>query len=188
MDSEATKNSIYVKLVYRKDCRGRALSSSIPELNLNKWDRLFPTKSLPDISGFEKMIIPFSVKFWRMTKNDRVCHDCPLITDIPGSSYDLWVVDGLHSWALGGLGSIIAFVFTFCLKSKVFRPAIPFIDPDDQDRLALLSIKALLFAYYKEKKKDPDFKRTGTQAGFKGFCKALEGLVRPLRVLMTSEP
>jgi hypothetical protein len=100
-----------------------------------------------------------------MSKSDGVIHDCPLITDVPGNLYDQWVVDGLHSWALGGLGAYVGFVLRFCLDSKVFRPAISFTDPEDQDRLALLAIKALLYAHYRKKKQDPDFKRTGTQAG-----------------------
>ena len=53
-----------------------------------------------------------------------------MITDVPGNSYDLWVVDGLHTWALGGLGAYVAVVLRFCLKSKVFRPALAGVDPE----------------------------------------------------------
>ena len=68
MDSDETRQAIFQKLVYRKDCRGRALSAPITELGLHKYDRLVPTASLPDVAGFERKIIPFLVKFWRMKK------------------------------------------------------------------------------------------------------------------------
>ena len=106
----------------------------MPELGLQKYDRLIPTPSLPDVSGFEAKIVPFLVKFWRMKKTDRVIHDNPIITTVPSRLYDLWVVDGLHSWALGSLGSYIAFVLRFCLKSKIFRPALPCVDPEDSGK------------------------------------------------------
>ena len=53
-----------------------------------------------------------------MAKQDRVLHACPLITDVPGKLYDEWVVDGLHTWALGPLGGLIAYIFQFILKTK----------------------------------------------------------------------
>jgi hypothetical protein len=155
---------IFRQLVYRKDCRGRALSTHINELGLRKYDRILPSRSLPDVATFETQTLPFTVTFWRMGKGDRVIHDCPLLTEVPADLYDAWVVDGLHTWALGGLGAYVGLVIKFCLDSKVFAPMVPFIDPKDEDRLALLAIKALLQAYYRDKRKDPDFQRTGTEA------------------------
>ena len=163
--NESIQQLIYRKLVYRKDCRGRALLGDITELALLKYDRLLPTRNLPDVSAFERLPVPSVVVFWRMRKYDRVTHDCPLITDVPYDLYDAWVVDMLHGWALGGLGALIGLIFKFCLQSKVFNPTVPFMDPKDEERLALLAIKVLLQNYYKEKRQDPHFKRTGTEAG-----------------------
>ena len=60
---------IFQYLVYRKDCRGRAIIQSIPELGLKKWDRLLPSKTLPNVANFEVTEPPFQVTFWRMKKD-----------------------------------------------------------------------------------------------------------------------
>ena len=117
IDSEGTRNRIYKVLVYRKDCRGRALNEPILDLHLKKWDRIIATPTLTDVSKFEKMEIPFEAKFWRMSKHDRVFHDCPLleIEDSAGFGYSDWCVDILHGWALGPLGALIAKTLTVCV-------------------------------------------------------------------------
>ena len=152
-------------LVYRKDCRGRALAENLQDLGLKKYDRPLPTKVLPDVALFEHLSVPFKVVFWRMTKRDRVVHDCPLLTDIPGDLYDAWVVDGLHGWALGGLGCYVAWVFQFILKVQIFTPSSEHIDSEQRDRLALLHVKALLQTHYNKLKQDGSRGPTHTQAG-----------------------
>lgn len=107
--------------------------------------------------------MPFIATFWRMAKQDRVLHACPLITDVPGKLYDEWVVDGLHTWALGPLGGLIAFIFQFILKTKIFTPSSYYMDGNDLDRLALLHIKALMQVHYRKVKRDPNHKRTHTE-------------------------
>ena len=153
-------------LVYRKDCRGRALSDDVPRLGLRKYDRLVPTIQLLDVSNFENRSVPFSAHFWRMTKNDRVFHACPLVTvGVPGLTYDKWAVDGLHSWALGGLGGAIIHGLHFCMKSHVFRPLCVHLDSKDIDRLALNNIKTLLMSYYKQRRRtDPQWKKKSSEA------------------------
>lgn len=159
------QRAIYKQLVYRKDCRGRAVNTDIPSLNLKRYDRLVPTRELTDVSDFEKRSVPFLAHFWRMTKDDRVFHACPLVTiGIPGLTYDKWAVDGLHSWALGGLGAAIGFGLQFCMRSSVFRPLCVHLDSEDIDRLALNHIKTLLMHYYKKMRQDPEWKKNGTQA------------------------
>lgn len=157
---------IYKVLVYRKDCRGRAIKDAIPELHILKYDRLLPTVELPDVSDFEHRAVPFVAVFWRMRKTDRVFHACPLVTiGVPGLTYDSWTVDGLHSWALGGLGATISFGLQFAMKSPVFRPLCVHLDAADIDRLALNNIKTLLMLHYKTKRKDPEWKKRGREAG-----------------------
>lgn len=160
-----TQRTVYKALAYRKDCRGRAISVDIPALNLRKYDRLMPTIHLRDVSQFESQTTPFIASFWRMTRRDRVFHGCPLLTlGIPGVDYEKWAVDGLHSWALGGLGATIALGLQFAMKSPVFRPACVHVDAADIDRLALNHIKALLMTYYRRKKREnPDWKKKGKE-------------------------
>ena len=105
-------------------------------------------------------------------------HDCPLITAVPGKLYDAWVVDGLHSWALGPLGELIGSIFKLFLRTKVFAPSSVHIDSEDLDRLALLHIKALLQVHYKKVKRDPNHKRTHTEV-----CSKASGISSRLRPL-----
>ena len=166
IDSEETKNKIYRILIYRKDCRGRALCKPIPELQLNKWDRLVPTPVLTNVANFEFMATPFDATFWRMTKHDRVVHDCPLleVEDEIGFGYSDWVVDILHGWALGPLGALVAKTLLVCVKSRVFSPQSDLLASEDLDRLGMLHIKSLCTMYYARKRSDPDWKNTGTEA------------------------
>ena len=167
VDSEDTQKTIYRLLVYRKDCRGRALSKPIPQLHLQKWDRLIPTRSLQDVSCFESMDTPFTAIFWRMKKTDRVVHDCPLleIRVLAGFGYSDWVVDILHSWCLGPLGALVAKVLYTCVRSGIFSPASAYLSAEDRDRLAMLHIKSLCTKYYANKREsDPRWKNSGTEA------------------------
>ncbi len=61
-----------------------------------------------------------------------------------------WVVDVLHSWALGPLAYVIAFVIRFCLRTKVWHPAVIGISTEDTDRLAMMQIRSLLLVYYND--------------------------------------
>ncbi len=67
-----------------------------------------------------------------------------------GLTIDRWTVDALHTWALGPLGTLVAFVFHVLLATGLFRPASAFIDTEDANKLALMSIRALLMQYYRE--------------------------------------
>ena len=121
---------------------------------------------MPDITRFEFLQPPFEATFWRLNKDSRVVHDCPILEspNITGLSYDDWVVDILHSWVQGGVSSVVGTTLTFCVKSGVFSPASIHLDSDDRDRLAMLHIKALCSMCYKEKRDtDPHWKMTGTE-------------------------
>jgi hypothetical protein len=77
-----------------------------------------------------------------------------------GLTVESWVVDLLHTWALGPLAALIAFVLTFCLQAKLFHPCSPHINSEDAERLALVQIRALMMRHYK------DHPEIGTQAFF----------------------
>ena len=161
---------IFSKLVYRKDCRGRALTSDVASLGLKKWDRLMPTESLQDVGAFELKSLPLMVKFWRMQSTDRLLHDCPLM-DVPGIGIGSWAVDLLHTWALGVLAGHVATVFRFIVKSGIFAPTSPLIDAGDRDELSLQCIKTLLRQHYRQMHSDEHWKRTGTEdTPFKLIC------------------
>jgi hypothetical protein len=167
VDSEDTQKLIFQHLVYRKDCRGRALVQHLPQFGLKKWDRLTPTRALPNVAAFESKAPPFEATFWRMGKNGRVVHDCPILEhpQTIGFSYDDWVIDILHTWALGGISAVVGKNLRFAVQSAVFTPTSIHLDSDDRDRLAMLHIKSLVAVHYKNKKEqDPSWKLTGTEA------------------------
>ena len=126
-----------------------------------------PSPALMNVANFESTTVPFVAKFWRMSKLDRVVHDCPLleIEDQAGFGYSNWVVDTLHSWALGPLGALVAKTLLTCVKSGVFSPKSTFLSSEDSDRLAMLHIKSLCTQHYCRKKvSDPKWKTSGTEA------------------------
>ena len=143
----------------------------MPQIGLKKWDRLLPTKALPDVAQFEHKSPPFEATFWRMDKHSRVVHDCPILEHpmITGFSYDDWVIDVLHGWVLGPVSGLVGKSFQFCVKSGIFTPTSVYLDSSDRDRLAMLHIKTLLSVHYEHKRKtDPNSKLHVTQVGI-GF-------------------
>ena len=162
------RRQVFQHLIYRKDCRGRAVIAALPQLGLRKWDRLIPTKTLPNVANFEFLEPPFEACFWRMDRNGRVVHDCPILEQpaTTGLSYDDWAADLLHSWALGPCSGLVRKTLMFVVKSEIFSPTSAYLDSEDRDRLAMLHVKTLVSKYYKEQKDtDPNWKRTGTEVG-----------------------
>ena len=182
IDTEENQRCILELLVYRKDCRGRAMSKAIPHLHLRKWDRLTPSPALLNVANFESMKIPFLATFWRITKHDRVVHDCPILElqHTAGFSYSDWVIDLLHSWALGPLGALVSKTLMVCVKSGVFSPKSAFLTSEDVDRLALLHIKSLCTEHYTRKRQtDSRWRASGTEVwGSQGHYKERKDLMR----------
>ena len=58
---------------------------------------------------------------------------------------------------------MIAHGLHFCMKSPVFKPACVHLETTDLEKLAMSHIKTLLMAYYRQKKQDPQWKKTGTE-------------------------
>ena len=139
---------------------------ALPQFGLKKWDRLIPTKMLLDVAAFELKRPPFEATFWRMGKDGRVVHDCPILEKphILGFSYDDWVVDILHGWNLGPCSSLVGNIIMFAVKSGIFTPTSVYLDSEDRHRLAMLHIKSLVAVHYKNKREsDPNWKMTGTE-------------------------
>lgn len=121
---------------------------------------------MPDVARFEFMEPPFETVFWRMGKDGRVTHDCPILEhpDTTGLSYDDWVADLLHSWVMGPLSGLVGKTLMFFVKSGIVTPTSIHLANEDRDRLAMLHVKTLASAYYKElKEADPSWKITGTE-------------------------
>ena len=166
MPDEETKMKIESLLVYRrKTGRGRCLKASFPPLGLKQGWRLEPSSSLPDVGDFAKQRCPFSCVFYTGGKDGRVLHVSPFL-QIPGVSVDTWCVDILHTWHYGPMSTYIAYGLRLLLTTFIYRPAIPDLDKEEADRLALLCLRAELWSYYKRLQQfdeDGSWKRKGSE-------------------------
>ena len=73
-------------------------------------------------------------------------------SSIAGLTIDRWVIDALHTWALGPLGSLVALVIHVLLKTGIFKPGSALLAPEDANRLAMMQIRSLMQSFYKENK------------------------------------
>ena len=146
---EEDRRRITPYLTYSKKMVGRGLRQDVhlPMCVLLKGDRLEPSRELPDISKFEVVPLPLTATFWRMTKEDRVLHESPLL-HLEGYTMDLHAVDALHTWHLGPLSQYVCLVFWFILGSHVLAPQLPFLATEETLRLGLLKLKGKLWEYY----------------------------------------
>ena len=160
--SKDTQRSIYRCLAYKRKYRGRTLIEDIPALGLSKGNRLEPSPSMPDVAMFETKDVPFLCTFWIGDIHGRVVHGNPLV-DICGFVIELWGIDILHTWCLGPIQAFVAFVIHLLIASGVYYKKLPWLDQEDADRISLNFIKAELFAWYKSMRRDPHWRRTGTE-------------------------
>ena len=82
------------------DNRGRALVRDVPALNLLAGDRLEPNPRLPDFAGFERLVPPLHVLFWRPQSETLARHRCPIF-GVRGVSVQTLAIDMLHCLHIG---------------------------------------------------------------------------------------
>ena len=155
MPDEDTKLRINALLRYRKAGRGRCLKQNFPLLGLKRGWRLEPTSSLPDVGDFANQRCPFSCVFYTGGKDGRVLHLSPFL-QIPGVTMDTWCVDVLHTWHYGPMSTFIAHSLRHLLQSQVYRPSTSDLDKEEADKLALLTLRAELWSYYKRRRETDD--------------------------------
>jgi hypothetical protein len=100
-----------------------------------------------------------------MNRGDRVSHASPLFM-IEWFGPESHASDVLHNWDLGCLGAYIALSLFNLMDSKFFCPDVPFLLIDDIRNLAILRLKGYLKQYYKEKRQEAQWKKTGSEVGF----------------------
>ena len=154
------RSAVYTRLRYGKRFLGRGLVEScvIGGVQLAVGDRLEPTPSLLDVSRFQYTQPPFECVFWRMTPDDRVIHESPILL-IEGLSVDTHGIDILHTFHLGPLLRYIPLVLNLVLKSNVLVNVLPYLMADDTRRVGLQRIKIKLETFYKSKRTDPAWSR-----------------------------
>ena len=68
----------------------------------------------------------------------------------------------MHGWHLGPVQSLVSLALNFCLDSGLWSPSTD-INANERRKLGLLALKAELFQFYKEKRKDPAWTSKGTE-------------------------
>lgn len=157
----ADRSAVFQQLEYKETLKGRVLTAAIPELGLPKHARLLPSRSLPDVGDFETTPTPFEAVFWTASLDARLTHDCPLLA-ISGVGLESFSLDIMHTWHLGPLQLLVSLCINFFLGTGLWGNSTR-VGAADKKKLALLAIKSELFQWYKEKRKDPDWRAKGTE-------------------------
>ena len=159
------QKTVYQSLKYRKNGRGRCLQKRIGELDLCKGARLEPSTSLPDVASFEYQECPFNCIFYTGSKDNRVLHLSPLLK-IPGFNVSSWCIDLLHTWHFGPLSTFITHSIRALLATPIWKPAIAGLDKEENEKLALLALKAELWTHYKARREtDAEWRVKGSEVG-----------------------
>lgn len=161
---EWVRDAIVNRLQFSSFYFGRAVVEDFKagDLELERGDRLEPSKALPDVADFGLMDVPFVAEFWKSQAPSelRLLHETPLM-QLEGSTFEQWCIDLLHTWHLGPVATFIAFVIWFILGSKVCA-SCAHVDTEDGYKLSLIEIRSHLWRFYKEKRAgDPNFRKRG---------------------------
>ena len=109
--------------------------------------------------------MPIRIVFWvKPYKLCRILHETPLFM-IPGVTVASWCIDLLHAWHLGPLARYVAMVCWLMIRSRVLvSKACAHLDKETTEKLGLLGIKTLMWAYYKEQRRDdPDWAKKNSE-------------------------
>lgn len=169
MDSDDMLRTIARNLEYGTADRGRHLIADLPRFGLQKGWRVEPSRSLPDVSQLENQQIPVRVVFWTAARNARLTHMCPLFS-LEGLTQDTWSIDIMHTWHLGPMQQFISLAIHSFIASGVFSPRAANMEAADVRELALLAIKAELFQFYRQlRRDDPAWKEKGSEVSWSAF-------------------
>ena len=159
---EQMRREVNLLLRYQKSGRGRVLKNHFPPLGLRRGWRLEPHAAFPDVDDFHTRPCPFVCMFYTGGKDGRVLHVSPLL-QIPGVSLDSWCVDILHTWHYGPMSTYITQALQQLLETSIWKPAVQGLEKEDEQKLALFAMRAELWAYYKRKRNDPEWKKRGSE-------------------------
>ena len=125
--------------------RGRALTMDVGP-HLLKGDRLEPTATLPDVSLFDTLTPPCTVRFWRRSSETLAQHRRPLFSEETGISVDRSVCpDSLHVLSLGCILDILRLLFNAAFQWDVYE-----VGGYQEQRITLSTnrLQFYLFAWY----------------------------------------
>ena len=128
--------------------RGKALMYAIPELSLEKDDRLEPHASLEDVAGFELCTAwPMRAVFWRRSREAGVRRRNPLFDPAIGITHELFRVDTLHTLALGVYKTYVHAATWALLGSEIYSHG-PIYSAAEKHQLNAQRLRYELWAFY----------------------------------------
>lgn len=104
--------------------RGLVLTCDVPSLSLLRFDRLEPTRRLPDVCTFPDIErFPFPCTFWRSSLDNSTRHRNPLFDRELGVSADRSLtIDVLHAQDLGNLNRFARYATWHLLLTGCWGP------------------------------------------------------------------
>ena len=101
--------------------RGRALEADIPELGLQRSDRLEPSRARPDVAVLNETECSVDLTFWRRRRETWVLRRNPLLEVLGVSVAITLVPDWMHGLSLGVFQSFISAVLFAFVSADVFQ-------------------------------------------------------------------
>ena len=126
VDTFALRMAIRFSLIDDSSRKGRVLkddsSPLIRRAGLRKWDRLEPSPRMLDVFSFERLALPFLVKFWRIPDVSELTthHRHPLITKELGTSIWTFGIDTLHGLHLGIVPAWCTTALMKCWEADIY--------------------------------------------------------------------
>jgi hypothetical protein len=126
LTSEQCRGMLLASLAYdkrtsRNSSFGRALTNDIPELGLEKGDRLEPNSSLCDVGSLATVVLPIYIIFWRPSAQTKSKHRNPLFAPETGISISTLAIDILHTLHLGVFQFWAKLCFWFFIDANIYH-------------------------------------------------------------------
>ena len=149
--SAAQHRRVIDNLQYSKAFGGRAIMADLPELGLERGDRVAATPSMLDVGVgmdtlFDDGAAFHNVLFWRTRYQTKVVHRNPLFLDSLGIGVHSMAIDVLHTVHLGVMQRFCCVVLWLCISQNAFR--VPARALDETVAATCLIIREQLTRFY----------------------------------------
>ena len=143
--------SVKAALYYdRRDAgsRGRALMYDLPDLELQRGDRLEPPQGLVGVGDFELAAeFPLPVVFWRRSAETGTRHRNPLLDPTLGISFLLFMVGTVHTLALGVYRNFVHHAFWACRGAPIYD-VVGIYGAGERNQIATQRVRHERWEYY----------------------------------------
>lgn len=145
--TEKQRKLLVSTLTYSHALKGRVLSRPLPDMQLERGDRLDPCAALRNIADLDQCPLPVTVAFWRKSRQTIATRRNPIFNPDTGILPEIVAVDALHTVNLGVM-------LTFCthLSWAMFDANAWQCEGNAEDRLrsSVLLMRGELWRFYIE--------------------------------------